>query len=207
MGAYSPAPVITNAVFKEILEKIIKRTIGGLVKEGLDYRGVLYAGIMLTETGPKVLEFNVRFGDPETQAILPRLNSDLLEVIMATTNGALSKFSKSENLKWDKRACVSVVCASRGYPGNYEKDKPIFGLEEAKKMKDVVVFHAGTKLLAPNAETKCRFASSGGRVLGVTGLGNTIKDAIKKAYEAVSKISFEGMYYRKDIGKKALSTV
>ena len=205
MGAYSPAPVVTDVVFKEILEKIIKKTIQALVKEGLEYRGVLYAGIMLTKNGPKVLEFNVRFGDPETQAIIPRLNSDLLEVLCACADGSLGKFSKSGGLKWDSRACVSVVCASRGYPGDYEKDKPIFGLEKVKSMKNVVVFHAGTKRLPQSAGGSAQFVTSGGRVLGITGLGNTIKEAIKASYDAVANISFEGMHYRRDIGNKALS--
>lgn len=204
MGAYSPAPVVTEAVFKEISENIIKKTIKGLNEEGLEYRGVLYAGIMLTKSGPRVLEFNVRFGDPETQAIIPRLKSDLLEGILATSAGTLNKFSKSGGFKWDDRACVSVVCASGGYPGEFAKDKPIFGLEEAKAMKDVIVFHAGTKRLPQSSKSASNFVTSGGRVLGVTALGGTIKEAINKAYQTVGKISFEGMQYRRDIGNKAL---
>ncbi|MFA5272002.1 MAG: phosphoribosylamine--glycine ligase, partial [Candidatus Omnitrophota bacterium] len=204
MGAYSPAPVLSNEVFKEILDKVIHRTIDGLAKEGISYSGVLYAGIMLTKDGPKVLEFNVRFGDPETQSILPRLNSDLLEVIIATAEGVLSKFSKFGMLKWDNRACVSVVCASKGYPGDHEKDKEIFGLEKVKKMEDIVVFHAGTKRVPQSAKSRTQFETSGGRVLGVTGLGISIKDAIDKTYKAVSHIKFDGMQYRKDIGSKAL---
>jgi len=204
MGAYSPAPIVTEAIFKEILEKIINRTIDGLVKEGLEYRGVLYAGIMLTKAGPKVLEFNVRFGDPETQAIIPRLSSDLVEGILATSSGALSKFLKSGGFKWDSRACVSVVCASGGYPGDFQKDKPIFGLEEAQAIKDVIVFHAGTRRLPQSSKSASSFVTSGGRVLGVTALGSTIKESVDKAYKAVGKISFEGMQYRKDIGNKAL---
>ncbi|MDD4955740.1 MAG: phosphoribosylamine--glycine ligase [Candidatus Omnitrophica bacterium] len=204
MGAYSPAPVVTEAVFKEILEKIINKTIAGLNQEGMEYRGVLYAGIMLTKNGPKVLEFNVRFGDPETQAIIPRVASDLLEGIIATSCGTLGKFLKAGGFKWDSRACVSVVCASAGYPGEFAKDKPIFGLKEAKAMKDVIVFHAGTKRLPQSSKAQSDFVTSGGRVLGVTGLGNTIKEAIGKAYQTVGKINFEGMQYRKDIGNKAL---
>lgn len=204
MGAYSPAPAVTDAIFKEISEKIIKKTIQGLIKEGLEYRGVLYAGIMLTKNGPKVLEFNVRFGDPETQSIIPRLNSDLLEALCACADGSLGKFSKSGGFKWDSRACVSVVCASQGYPGDYEKDKPIFGLEEVKKMKDIIVFHAGTKRPPQSATQKAQFVTSGGRVLAITGLGSGIKEAIDKTYRALASISFEGMQYRKDIGNKAL---
>ncbi len=195
MGAYSPAPVVTTHILAEVMEEIIYRTIDGLVKEGIDYRGVLYAGIMLTKDGPRCLEFNVRFGDPETEAILPRLKSDLVEVMLAASGGELVKI---KNLSWDERASVCVVCASGGYPGDYAKDKEIAGLHEAEKLKDIVVFHAGTKKVGDKIFT------SGGRVLGVTGLGGTIKDAVNKTYKAVSKISFEGMHYRKDIGAKAI---
>ncbi|MFA5199985.1 MAG: phosphoribosylamine--glycine ligase [Candidatus Omnitrophota bacterium] len=194
MGAYSPAPVVTPGILKEIKEKIIYRAIDGLAKEGIDYRGVLYAGIMLTKEGPKTLEFNVRFGDPETEAILPRLKSDLVEVMLATVEG---KLNKVRTLEWDSRPCVCVVCASKGYPGDYSKDKEITGLDEAAKIKDVVVFHAGTK------KTGDKIVTNGGRVLGVTALGGTIKEAISKTYEAVGKINFEGMHYRKDIASKS----
>lgn len=196
MGVYSPAPVVTRELLKEILDKVIYRTVDGLVKEGITYKGVLYAGIMITKNGPMTLEFNVRFGDPETQAILPRLKSDLVEVMLAATE---TKLSRLRTLVWDERPCVCVVCASKGYPGDYVKGKEIFGLDEAAKMKDVVVFHAGTKKQGD------KIVTSGGRVLGVTALGATIKDAIDNSYQAVGKISFEGMHYRKDIGKRALS--
>jgi len=202
MGAYSPAPIVTAEILKEIMEKIIYRTIDGLVKEGIDYRGVLYAGVMLTKDGPKTLEFNVRFGDPETEAILPRLKSDLVEVMLAASEG---KLSRVRTLEWDDRACVCVVCASGGYPGNYAKDKEICGLDEVGKLKDIVVFHSGTlRLRSGQAKNEFKYVTSGGRVLAVTGLGTTIKDAIAKTYSAVEKISFEGMHYRKDIGQKAL---
>jgi len=206
MGAYSPAPIVTKELFNEILEKVVYRTIDGLAKEGIDYRGALYAGIMITKDGPKVLEFNVRFGDPETQAILPRLKSDLLEAMLATTERKLNKLVNLGGLSWDSRACVCVVCASGGYPGEYEKGKEISGLEETKKMEDVVVFHAGTKKVSKCQSIKVsgKYITNGGRVLGVTGLGNTIKEAIDKTYQAVEKIHFEGMQYRKDIGKKAI---
>lgn len=194
MGAYSPAPVVTEELFKEILDKVIYRTIDGLAKEGIDYRGVLYAGIMLTKDGPKALEFNVRFGDPETQAILPRLKSDLVEIMLATGE---QKLSRVRSLEWDNRACVCVVCAAGGYPGNYEKGKEILGLDKAAAIKDAAVFHAGTKL------ENNKIVTNGGRVLGVTGLGKTIKEAVDKVYAAVKVISFEGMHYRKDIGAKA----
>lgn len=195
MGVYSPASIVTPVILEEIMGKVIYRTMDGLVKEGIDYRGVLYAGIMLTKDGPKALEFNVRFGDPETESILPRLKSDLMEVMLATSEGNLSKI---KSLQWDTRACVCVVCASGGYPGSYVKDKEISGLDQAAKLEDVVVFHAGTKKVGD------KILTSGGRVLGVTGLGATIKEAISKTYQAVEKIKFEGMHFRRDIGEKAL---
>lgn len=168
MGAYSPAPVVTAELFKGILAKIIYPMIDGLVKDGIDYKGVLYAGIMITDKGPKTLEFNVRFGDPETQAILPRLKSDLVEVMLAASE---EKLSRLRTLEWDGRASVCVVLSAAGYPGTYEKGTPIFGLFEAAEMKDIVVFHAGTKKQGDSIVT------CGGRVLGVTGLGENIKEA------------------------------
>jgi len=196
MGAYSPAPVVTPDVFREILSAVAYKMIDGLVKDGINYKGVLYAGIMITKSGPKVLEFNVRFGDPETQVILPRLNSDLLEIMLATTD---AKLSRLKNLIWDDRICVCVVCASGGYPGDYEKGKEIFGLEEAAKMVNVMVFHSGTK------KQNGKILTNGGRVLGVTGLGNSTKNAITRTYQAIEKINFAGMHYRKDIGYRALT--
>jgi len=207
MGAYSPAPIVTQELFDKILHKIIYRIIDGLAKEGVDYKGALYAGIMIASDGPKVLEFNVRFGDPENQAIMPRLKSDLVEVMLATTEGKLSRFKR---LLWDKRACVCVVCASGGYPGYYEKGKEILGLQEVDRMKDVVVFHAGTKIRESGVRSQglgVKYITNGGRVLGVTGLGNTIKEAIDKTYQAVEKIHFEGMHYRRDIGYRAILNI
>ncbi|MFA5388552.1 MAG: phosphoribosylamine--glycine ligase [Candidatus Omnitrophota bacterium] len=194
MGAYSPAPVVTKELLDEVMKTVFRPMIDGLGKEGKVYRGVLYAGLMITEHGPMVLEFNVRFGDPETQAILPRLRSDLLDVMTACIDGTLDKI----DIKWDRSSCISVVCASKGYPGEYEKNKEIFGLEEAGKIKDAIVFHAGTK----NKDGK--IFTDGGRVLGVTSLGKDIKSARDNAYKAVKKIKFEGMQYRKDIGDKAI---
>jgi len=194
MGAYSPAPAVTDELLERIMKEIIKPIIEGLSREGKFYKGVLYAGLMITEQGPKALEFNVRFGDPETQAIFPRLKNDLVKLIQSSINGTLD----GEVMDWDSRPCVSVVIASGGYPGKYEKGKTIKGLDEVKKMKDVVAFHAGTK----RAQT---FITNGGRVLNVTALGNNIKEAIDKAYKAVGKINFEKMYYRRDIGHRALS--
>ncbi len=204
MGAYSPALIITKELFKEILEKIIYRTIDGLAKEGIEYKGVLYAGIMITKDGPKTLEFNVRFGDPETEVILPRLRSDLVEVMLSVAEG---KLSHSGDLDWDSRACVGVVCASGGYPGDYKKDKLISGLEEAEKLKTVNIFHAGTKariINDPGQKREVEYLTNGGRVLVVTGLGDTVRDAIVNTYQGVGKIGFEGMHYRRDIGRKAL---
>lgn len=198
MGAYSPAPLVTPALFDEIMNTVVYRTIDGLAKEGLNFCGVLYAGIMVTKAGPKTLEFNVRFGDPETEAILPRLRSDLVETMLAVSRGTLDKVSRSGGLMWDHRSSVCVVCAAGGYPGSYEKGKEISGLDAAGANGDVVVFHAGT------ARTGGKILTNGGRVLGVTALGADIKEAVRTAYSAVDKINFEGMQYRKDIGGKAL---
>ncbi|MDD3345319.1 MAG: phosphoribosylamine--glycine ligase [Candidatus Omnitrophica bacterium] len=195
MGAYSPASIVTAEVLVEVMEKVVCRTIGGLAREGIDYRGVLYAGIMLTSEGPKTLEFNVRFGDPETQVILPRLRSDLAEIMLAAAEGDLDRV---KNLSWDARPCVCVVCASGGYPGSYAKGKEIKGIDQAEELKDIVVFHAGT------SRSGGKILTSGGRVLGVTGMGDTVEDAVSKTYAAVDKIGFEGMHFRKDIGLKAL---
>ncbi len=192
MGAYSPAPVVSEKIFTRIQKEVIMPIIRGMKEEGTPYKGVLYAGVMITEKGPQTLEFNVRFGDPETQAILPRLKSDLLEIMLKVDAGKLNKSA----LEWDKRACVCVVIASGGYPGNYGKGKELFGLD---KQNDIVVFHAGTKL------KNGKIFSDGGRVLGVTGMGDTIQKAIEKTYSAVRKIKFEGMFYRSDIGKNVLN--
>jgi phosphoribosylamine--glycine ligase len=198
MGAYSPAPLVTPVLFDEIMKTVVNRTIDGLAKEGIKFRGVLYAGIMVTKDGPRTLEFNVRFGDPETEAILPRMRSDIVEAMLAASSGNLSKFARAGGLKWDPRASVCVVCAAAGYPGSYDKGKEISGLEDVAAMKDVVVFHAGT------AKAGGKTVTSGGRVLGVTGLGNTIRAAIGHTYNAVRKINFEGMQFRRDIGAKAV---
>ncbi|MGE5308226.1 MAG: phosphoribosylamine--glycine ligase [Deltaproteobacteria bacterium] len=199
MGAYSPAPVVSSALLKEILDKVVRRTIDGLAKEGIEYRGVLYAGIMLTKDGPKTLEFNVRFGDPETQAILPRMKSDIVETMLAVANGRLSAVTRAGGLLWDGASCVCVVISAPGYPGEYRKGLPVSGLDAAGKLPGVVVFHAGTQRKPDGA-----IVTSGGRVLGVTGRGATVRDAIATAYGAVRRIDFEGMHFRTDIGAKAL---
>ncbi len=194
MGAYSPAPVVTDEMMEKITGEILVPIVDGMNRLGTPYKGVLYAGLMITAGGPRVLEFNVRFGDPETQPILMRLKSDLAEVCLSVCEGTLSE----ANLEWDERASVCVVMASGGYPGKYEKGKKITGIEEAERDKDVIVFQAGT------TEKEGEILTSGGRVLGVTALGDTISDAKGRAYEAAGKINFEGAYYRNDIADKAI---
>jgi len=194
MGAYSPAPVVNSEVSQKIMKKIIIPTIRGMAKEGRKYQGILYAGLMIEQEEPKVLEFNVRFGDPEAQPLLVRMKSDLLPILEATITHNLNQIQ----IEWDPRAAVCVVMASSGYPGSYEKGKIISGLKEAEEIREVVIFHAGT------AEKEGKLITNGGRVLGVTALGNTILEAMARAYNAVSKISWENVYYRKDIGSKAI---
>jgi len=193
MGAYSPTPVIDKETERRIREEVIERTLKGLAEEGIHYRGFLYAGLMLTKEGPKVLEFNVRLGDPEAQPILTRIESDLVKHIMDILEGNIKDVDIKVSPKW----ALGVVIASKGYPQKPETGKVIEGLEEAEKLPGVVVFHAGTK------REGNKILTAGGRVLTVVGLGNTLKEAKEKAYEGVSKIHFEGMYYRKDIGDKA----
>lgn len=194
MGAYSPALVVTEALLDRITREILVPAVDGMNRNGTPYKGVLYAGLMITAGGPRVLEFNVRFGDPETQPILMRLKSDLLETMLAVCDGRLDEVT----LEWDPRPAVCVVIASGGYPGEYEKGKIITGIAQAEKLEDVVVFHAGTA--AKNAD----IVTNGGRVLGVTAMGQTIADAKAKAYGAVDKIKFDGAYYRQDIADKAI---
>jgi len=194
MGAYSPAPVVTDEVHEKIIEKILRPIIYGMGEEGRPYQGVLYAGLMIHEGHPKVLEFNARFGDPETQPALMRMKGDIVPILEACMQGTLSR----HKIEWDNRASVCVVLASQGYPGDYEKGKIIEGLKEVSQMEKVFVFHAGTIL------KDGRVLTNGGRVLGVTGLGEDISRAIERTYQAVKKISWEGVYYRTDIGQKAL---
>jgi phosphoribosylamine--glycine ligase len=204
MGAYSPAPVVTSAVLDRIMKEIIAPVIQGMEKEGALYKGILYAGIMVTPSGPKVLEFNVRFGDPETQAVLARLESDLIEGMLWT----IGAVEKTPVLKWSPKASVCVVIASGGYPNAYEKGKVIDGLDQAAACEDVIVFHAGTQQSpVPAPEPATGYYTDGGRVLGVTALGLDIKAAIDKAYGAVDLIHFDRMHYRKDIGWRALKIV
>ncbi len=191
MGAYAPAPLITTKLLQEITERIIQPAISGLKAEGTPYVGVLYAGIMLTRSGPKALEFNCRFGDPEAQVLLPLLQTDLLDIIESSISGTLD----SLKVHWQQSSAATVVLASKGYPEAYEKGKAIAGLE----VKEALIFHAGTSLQNEQVIT------SGGRVLNVVGVADNLKDALKKAYQAIEGIYFEGMHYRKDIGAKGLS--
>ena len=194
MGAYCPAPVVTDELMSRIEREILVPIVDGMNRNGTPYRGVFYAGLMITAGGPRVLEFNVRFGDPETQPILMRLKSDLLDVCEHVCDGTLDKVT----LKWDSRPAVCVVMASGGYPGDYEKGRVITGIERAEELEDVVVFHAGT------AVKDGELVTNGGRVLGVTALGKSIADAKTRAYEAVDRIKFDGAYCRRDIADKAI---
>jgi len=193
MGTYSPTPFLSEAKLAETGRQILEPFTRGCAAEGIDFHGILYPGIMLTKSGPKVLEFNARFGDPETQVYLTRLENDLVELLDASVSGTLGQME----LKWSPLAAVCVVMASGGYPGNYEKGKPIRGLDEAAKLPDVKVFHAGTTL------KDGQIVTSGGRVLGVTALGQNLKSAQATAYAAVEKICFEGVHFRRDIAAKA----
>ncbi len=194
MGAYSPAPIVTDAMIGQIEREILVPVVDCMNRNDTPFKGVLYAGLMMTAGGPRVLEFNVRFGDPETQPIMMRLKSDLLEVFLAVCEQKLDQVT----LEWDERPAVCVVMASGGYPGDYEKGKVITGISEAEQLKDVVVFHAGT------AMKDGKLVTAGGRVLGVTAIGATIAEAKRAAYEAVSKIHFDGAQYRHDIADKAI---
>ncbi len=194
MGAYSPAPVVTEALYRQIVETIVRPTVEGMAKEGTPYRGILYVGLMIEEGRPRVVEYNARFGDPEAQPLLMRMKSDIVPVLAACARGELTQ----TELAWHDKAAVCVVMASGGYPGPYEKGRVIRGLDEAAAIPDLLVFHAGTAFL------KGEVVNVGGRVLGVTGLGATVRDAIDRAYQGVKAISWEGAHYRADIGKKAL---
>ena len=194
MGAYSPAPVVTPAVHENAMQQVLRRAVDGMAAEGRPYRGVLYAGLMVTGDQAKTLEFNARFGDPECQPLLMRMKSDLVPVLMAVANGDLS----GVRIEWHDKAAVCVVMAAEGYPGDYRKGDVISGLDDAANLDDVYVFHAGTSL----KEDRC--VTNGGRVLGVTALGDTVQHAIDRAYQGVGRITWPGVQFRTDIGKKAL---
>ena len=197
MGAYSPAPVVTPAVHKNAMEQVLRRAVDGMAAEGRPYRGVLYAGLMVTGDQAKTLEFNARFGDPECQPLLMRMKSDIVPVLLAVANGDLS----GVEIEWHDKAAVCVVMAAEGYPGDYRKGDVISGLDEAAQLDGVYVFHAGTSL----KDGRC--VTNGGRVLGVTALGDTVQDAIARAYEGVGRITWPGVQFRRDIGKKAIGRV
>jgi len=193
MGTYSPTPFLTDAQLADTARKVLEPFMRGCVAEGIDYRGILYPGVMLTKAGPKILEFNARFGDPETQVYLTRLENDLVELLDASVSGMLAK----HELKWSLQASVCVVMASGGYPGDYVKGKVITGLAAANALPQTKVFHAGTARAGDNTIT------AGGRVLGVTALGKDLKSAQAAAYAAVAKIHFDGAHFRRDIAAKA----
>jgi phosphoribosylamine---glycine ligase len=193
MGSYSPVPMVDDMTYRRILDEIIFPTYKAMIKEGIIYKGVLYAGIMVSDGNPYLLEYNCRFGDPETQVILPRLEDDLLPLLLECAEGDL----KTEKLNWDKNKCVCVVAASEGYPESASKGDIIRGLGYFKGNEDLIVFHAGTKIKDSNTVT------DGGRVLGIVSKGSSFKEVRKKAYEAIQKIKFRGIQYRKDIALKA----
>ncbi len=195
MGAYSPAPVVTPAIHKKVMDEVMRRTVDGMAAEGRPYRGVLYAGLMIDGDSIKTLEFNARFGDPECQPLLMRMKSDIVPVLRAVADGDLS----GVDIEWHDKASVCGVMAAEGYPGDYRKGDVITGLEKAADMEDLFVFHAGT------ADREGKFVTNGGRVLGVTALGDSVKGAIERAYRGVAAISWPGVHYRKDIGAKAMN--
>jgi phosphoribosylamine---glycine ligase len=192
MGAYSPLPDVPDSLVEEVRRTILEPTVAELCARGIRYQGLLYAGLALTSGGPKVIEFNCRFGDPEAQAVLPRLATDLTELLWATAEGVLA----GEKVAWDPRACVTVVLASGGYPGSYRRDLEISGLDEAGALRDVHVYHAGT-----TADAAGVVRTAGGRVLTVTALGDDLAEASARAYQAAGRIHFEGMHYRRDIAR------
>lgn len=192
MGTFSPSRIYTDEISKKCMETIFKPTVDALNKENRTFKGIIFFGLMITKDGPKVIEYNARFGDPETQVVLPRLKTDLLDIFVSCIEGNLDKIK----VEWFDNAAACVVIASGGYPEKYEKGYKIDGLETAEKEKDLYVFHAGTSF------DKDEILTNGGRVLGVTGVGKNLDDAIKKAYSGVKLISFKNCYYRKDIGIK-----
>ena len=200
MGAYAPAPLVDDKMLDSVMSTVARPLVAGLKQEGKDYRGILYIGLMIVKGKPFVLEFNVRFGDPETQVILPRLKSDLAQVMLATAQGRLA----GTQLDWDRRHCLCAVLAAGGYPGDYAKGKPIAGLENFPADADCFLFHAGTKKIEDPDGGQGVFLTNGGRVLNVAALGNDLKSAKAKVYAAIKTINFEGMHYRKDIGDKAI---
>jgi phosphoribosylamine--glycine ligase len=195
MGAYSPAPVVTPAIHEKAMAEVLRRAVDGMAAEGRPYRGVLYAGLMIDGENVKTLEFNARFGDPECQPLLMRMKSDIVPILMAVAKGDISGMG----IEWHEEAAVCVVMATEGYPGDYRKGDDILGLEDAAQIDGLFVFHAGTAL------RDGKIVTSGGRVLGVTGLGATVREAIDRAYMGVAAINWNGVHYRRDIGSKAVN--
>jgi len=194
MGAYSPAPIMSDELCQQVMDEIINPTVKAMAERGTPYVGVLYAGLMITETGPQLIEYNVRFGDPECQVLMMRLTSDLLDALVASCEGTLDKIT----MEWSNDPALTVVMASDGYPGSYQKNTIIRGLRDADKMTDVEVFHAGT------ARKGGRFEATGGRVLNITATGSSVSRAQEKAYEAIEKIDWPHGFCRKDIGWRAV---
>ncbi len=192
MGTFSPSRIYNSEIADYCMEHIFKKTVDALNSEGRTFKGVIYFGLMVTPDGVKVIEYNARFGDPETQVVLPRLKTDLFEIMNAVVDGQLDKI----NIEWEDNACVCVVMASGGYPFKYQTGYEINGIEDAQKLTDIRIYHAGTKL------ENGRYLTNGGRVLGVTALGKDLDTAIKTAYQAVSKVNFKDAHFRKDIGIK-----
>jgi phosphoribosylamine---glycine ligase len=197
MGAYSPAPILSESLQEQVLREIVRPTLEGLAREGRPYRGILYVGLMLNPEGPKVLEYNARFGDPEAQVILTRLETDLVDIFSALASESLDKM----RVRWNTKVSVCVVMTAKGYPATFETGQAICGIDRAESLGDVVVFHAGTFLRDGELTT------AGGRVLGVTAVGGDFQRARDRAYDAVSQIRFEGMHYRMDIGVRGLKSM
>lgn len=196
MGAYAPAPIITPELFDDIVERIMKRTVHALAREGCPFKGILYGGIIVTADGPRVIEFNCRMGDPETQVVLPLIKTDFVDIIEAVCNGSVADL----DIELDNRAATCVVMASGGYPEAYDTGFPISGIDLAEAPGDVIVFHAGT------GRKDGQLVTNGGRILGVTAMGDTIKSSIDRVYEAVGKIDFDKAYFRRDIGHRVLTS-
>lgn len=194
VGTIAPVPFVANKLLKEIEQTIVQPTLGAMAKEGTPFKGLLYPGLILTKNGPKILEYNARFGDPEAQVYMRLLDTDILDIFDACIDKKINELQ----IKWKNLFACNIVLVSGGYPGNYEKEKVITGIEDAEKLHDIVVFHAGTKIEGD------KLLTNGGRVLGVSATGNTLEEALEKAYKATEKISFDGMQYRKDIGKKTI---
>ncbi len=195
MGAYSPAPVMTEAMIERTMEEIIRPTIAGMAADGHPFRGVLFAGLMITDTGPQLIEYNIRFGDPECQALMVRLKSDLMAALIATMDGVLDRF----DLRWDSDAALTVVMAAEGYPGDVQKGSAIGGLFDASLVDGVSIFHAGTR------DDGMTFRANGGRVLGITALGKSVRQAQDRAYDAVDRIEWPEGFCRRDIGWRAIA--